>query len=60
MSSVFISICREVCMCMGTCVRGVFIFVSKHGKPEIDVGWSSLSFSSICIEGHFSPLNSAC
>lgn len=55
MTSVFISICREVCMCMGTFVRGVFTFVSELGKLEIDVGWSSLSFSSICIEGHSSP-----
>lgn len=55
MSSGFISICREVRMCMDTCVRGVLTFVSKHGNPEIDVGCSSLSFSSIYIEVHFFP-----
>lgn len=54
MSSGFISICREVCMCMDTCVRGVLTFVSKRGNPEIDVGCSFLSFSSIYIEIHFS------
>lgn len=55
MSSGFISLCREVCMCMCTRVRGVLTFVSKYGNPEIDVGWSSLSFSSIYIEVHCSP-----